>query len=277
MSAGSKCWNMKLPSTTESTQPERSKKRIFVPSDFGEVIQKLPDECALVGGQAVAWWAQEYCPSDKPITSCDIDFWGFADDLNGLARALGQKPILPHKYEMTIWVGGIPLNLKGEKTLVEFVNTVPGLDAFNPEKVSVRQWFSTGAQPKKLLVLSPVSLVLAKLYALRAFDQTDRQDEMHLKVSLVTANRFIDQLLREAKIKQVLWNVERLIAGSQNKPYQRLEARHGFKILSAIPIQQIREAAGGDNLPEEDRNRLRNFQKLRWPQVAGRSPFGRST
>jgi hypothetical protein len=263
---------MKSASTPERCQPERSWKRIFVPSDFGEVIQKVPDQCPLVGGQAVAWWAQAYCPSDKPITSCDIDFWGFREDLNTLARALGQKPILPHHYEMTAWVGGIPMILKGEKTLVEFINTVPGLDVFNPEKASVRQLFSTGKQQKKLLVLSPVSLVLAKLHALRAFDQTERQDEQHLRVSLATANHFISQLLREAKIKQVLWNIERLIAASQNKPYQRLEAQHGFKVLSAIPIQQIREAASGDSLPEEDRNRLRNFQKLRWPQVEGRSP-----
>jgi hypothetical protein len=259
---------MKSAPTTEKRQPNGPKKRIFVPSDFGEVMQKVPAECPLVGGQAVAWWAQEYCPSDKPITSCDIDFWGFRDDLDTLARALGQKPILPHRYEMTAWVGGIPMILKGEKTIVEFINTVPGLDAFNPEKASVRQLFSTGTQQNKLLVLSPVSLVLAKLYALRAFDQTERQDELHLKVSLVTANHFIGQLLREAKIKQVLWNVERLIAGSQNKPYQRLEAQHGFKILSAIPIQQIREAVSGNYLSEEDRNRLRNFQKLRWPQVS---------
>ncbi len=111
------------------------------------------------------------------------------------------------------------------KTLVEFINTVPGLDTFNPEKASVRQLFNAGARQKALLVLSPVSLVLAKLYALRAFDQTDRQDELHLRVSLVTANRFIIQLLQEGEIKQMLWNVERLIAASHNKPYQRLEAK----------------------------------------------------
>lgn len=265
---------MKSARTTEKSQPSAAKNRIFVPSDFGAVIQHVPDECPLVGGQAVAWWAQEYCPSDRPITSCDIDFWGFRDDLNTLARALGHRIILPHRYEMTTWVGGIPMILKGEKTMVEFINTVPGLDAFNPEKVSVRQLFSAGLQQKKLLVLSPVSLVLAKLYALRAFDQTERQDELHLNVSLVTANRFIGQLLREAKIKQVLWNVERIIACSQNKPYKRLEAQHGFKVLSAIPIQKIREAAGGESLPEEDHNRLRNFLKLRWPQVDAQSPSG---
>src|ERR1039457_4466387 len=88
MSAGWKYWNMKSARTTEKSQPSAAGKRIFVPSDFAAVIQHVPEECPLVGGQAVAWWAQEYSPSDKPVTSCDIDFWGFRDDLTTLARAL---------------------------------------------------------------------------------------------------------------------------------------------------------------------------------------------
>jgi hypothetical protein len=52
-------------------EKQRPKNRIFVPSDFGEVIQNIPEECPLVGGQAVAWWAHAFCPSDKPLTSCD--------------------------------------------------------------------------------------------------------------------------------------------------------------------------------------------------------------
>jgi hypothetical protein len=70
---------------------------------------------------------------------------------------------------------------------------------------------------------------------------------------------------------QVLWNVERLIAASQNKPYRRLEEKHGFEILSAVPIGQIQEAAGNSGLPEGDRNRLRSFHSTRWPQVVSRA------
>jgi len=62
--------------------------------------------------------------------------------------------------------------------------------------------------------------------------------------------------------------VERLIAAGQNKPYRRLEAKHGFKIRSAIPITQLRNAIAGD-LPEQDRHRLQNFVERRWPQVEG--------
>jgi hypothetical protein len=249
----------------------RPKKRIFVPSDFGGIIRHIPEGCPLVGGQAVAWWQQQYCPSDTPITSCDIDFWGYRDDLDALAKALGQEPLYPHKYEMTVWVGGISLTLNGETTLVEFINTVPGLDIIGEERASVLQMFSTGELQTKLLILSPVSLVLAKLHALRAFDQDGRQDEAHLKTSLGTAHHFITQLLQETKIRQVLWNVERLIAASQNKPYRRLEEKHGFEILSAVPIGQILEAVGNSGLPEEDRNRLRSFQCTRWPQVVRRA------
>jgi hypothetical protein len=227
----------------KSTPTTETKKRIYVPADFGEVIQKIPNECPLIGGQAVSWWAQQYCPADKPVTSCDIDFWGFKENLMELARALGQKPILPNRHEMTIWVGGIQMRLKGETTVVDFINTVPGLDSFDAEKVSVRQWFGALSGSKEILVLSPVSLVLAKIYALKAFDQSGRQDERHLKVSLITAKGFIEQLLREGKVKHVLWNVERLIAATQNKPYRRLETQHGFHFISAIQIKNIQETA----------------------------------
>ena len=247
-----------------------------MPSDFGEIIQKVPEECALVGGQAVAWWAVHYgILTEKPLTSCDIDFWGFREDLQHLAAALRRKAIYPNRYEMTAWVGGIPMEIKGAETIVEFINTVPGLDVINPEKASVGQVFSSGTAPKNLLVLSPVSLVLAKLHALRAYEQSDGQDGLHLKVCLLTSRSFIVQLLSESRIRQVLWNVERLIAAGQLKPYRRLEAEHGLNILSAVPIQEIAAAAAHAGLSEEDRKRLQHFVAERWKRVEGGKKKGR--
>src|SRR5690349_4594503 len=131
---------MKSSSTNEGAEPPRPKRRIFIPSDFEEIIQKVSEDCPLVGGQAVAWWAEYYGISTaRPLTSCDIDFWGFREELQRLATALRRKPVYPHKYEMTAWVGGIPLEIKGERTIVEFLNTVPGLDVINPEKAAVGQ------------------------------------------------------------------------------------------------------------------------------------------
>ena len=35
-------------------EPHRPKKRIFVPADFGEIVNNISKECPLVGGQAEA-------------------------------------------------------------------------------------------------------------------------------------------------------------------------------------------------------------------------------
>ncbi len=102
----------------------------FRPSDFSEVIAKLPKDCSLIGGQAVALWAERYGlrgDNGEAVTSADIDFWGSRGDLIRMAKALQRKAVFPHEYEMTVWVGAIPLRIHGRNTLVEFLHTVPGL------------------------------------------------------------------------------------------------------------------------------------------------------
>lgn len=246
----------------------------FTPDDFCEVIAQLPEGCPIVGGQAVAWWATKYAVSAgrnrtaEPITSGDIDFWGSRDDLKQLAHALARKPVFPNEYEMTVWVGAIPLNLQGQKSLAEFLHTVPGLDTNDPNKASIGQEYDCGAVHKLIQVLSPVSLVLAKLHALRHFDQTHRQDELHLKVSLQTSQRFIAHLLRQRAIREALWNCERLLAARQLKPYRKLQAQYKFNVLSAIPVDDIKRAADDPAQPPDDRQRLANFLNLRWERLA---------
>ena len=113
-------------------------KRIFQPSDFAHVLAKVPETCPLVGGQAVAWWAQVFnLDAEHPLTSSDIDFWGFREDLEKLSQALDSRPVWPHQYEMTVWVGGLPIVINDERTLVDFISSVPGLDVIYPEKASV--------------------------------------------------------------------------------------------------------------------------------------------
>jgi hypothetical protein len=104
-------------------RPAVSRKRLtgrFVVTDFAEVLLKLPEGCPVVGGQAVAWWAAQYGASTTgndrttTLTSADIDFWGGRDDLEELARRLECEATFPLEYEMTVWVGGIPLSIRGE-------------------------------------------------------------------------------------------------------------------------------------------------------------------
>lgn len=253
---------------TDRESEEAAKRRIFGPRDFAEVLKHIPDDCPLVGGQAVAWWADVFAlETERPLTSSDIDFWGFREDVEKLAAALNAKPVWPHQYEMTVWVGGIPLKINGELTVVDFINTVPGLDVIYPEKASVNQSYAVGPVTRNVLVLSPVSLVLAKLHALKAFDQANRQDKWHLRLSLAATARFLENLLRQKEIRVALWNVERILAASQHSRNRKLEQRFHFDLKSAVPIAAIERAATDPELAEEERGRLNRFLRTRWPRL----------
>ena len=221
----------------------------------------------------MAWWAARYRLTGKggePITSSDIDFWGGREDLAQLARALRRKPIYPNEYEMTVWAGAVELNIKGEKTLAEFLHSIPGLDTPYPEKASVTQTYRAKAVEKKFQALSPVSLVLTKLHALRRFGQKDRNDELHLKVCLKSSRLFIAELLAGQDARPALRECERLIAADQSKPYRKLEKEGQFNLLDAVPIAEIQRAADRPDQPPDNRQRLRNFINLRWEQVRER-------
>jgi hypothetical protein len=242
----------------------------FKLDDFAEVIASVPENCPLIGGQAVAWWAARYGLGEGKgavITSADIDFWGDRRDLIALARALERRAVFPHEYEMTVWVGAIPLTIHGKKTLVEFLHTVPGLDTNDPVKAAVKQQYRAKSLKRTIPVLSPVSLVMAKLHALRHFKQDAREDEFHLKISLQSSRGFLMELLEQREIRHLLWNCERLIAASQMKPYRGLEKHYHFEIKSAIPIKEIRSEAHGSRHRNEDRKRLENFAGKRWEQL----------
>jgi hypothetical protein len=261
---------MKIPNSKPGSSP--SKSRQFSPSDFAEVIAHLPQGCPLVGGQAVAWWARKYGLTGKgnePVTSSDIDFWGGREDLVQMARGMRRKPIFPNEYEMTVWVGAIQVSIGGQETLAEFLHFIPGLDTPYPEKASVEQTYREPSIEKVIQVLSPVSLVLTKLHALRRFDQKERNDEMHLRVSLEASRRFIAELLGGQEVRLALRECERLIAAHQSKPYRKLEKQAQFNLLDSIPIAEIKQAADSSVQSPEDRDRLSNFINLRWDRMAG--------
>ena len=125
---------------------------------------------------------------------------------------------------------------------------------------------------KVIQVLTPVSLVLTKLHALRRFDQKERNDELHLKVSLEASRKFIAELLGEQEARLALRECERLIAAHQSKPYRKLEKQAQFNLLASIPIAEIKHAADSPVQSPDNRDRLRNFINLRWHRVAENNP-----
>lgn len=135
----------------------------FSPRDFDDVLWHIRPGCVLVGGQAVAFWSERYRAEGlQTVTSEDIDFWGSREDLVNLAKAMKRQPIFSHQYEMTVWIGAMPLEVGGQRTLVEFLHTVPGLDTNNPDTASIEEDMQVRAELRRIRVLTPVSLIIAK-------------------------------------------------------------------------------------------------------------------
>jgi len=245
----------------------------FVPDDFSSIIAHLPEGCALAGGQAVAWWAKVYGIKIQQrgksieVTSQDIDFWGSRDDLIHVAKSLHRKAVFPNQHEMTVWSGAIPIVIKDQESLAEFLHTIPGLDTADPESASVPQTYDANGVRKTILVLTPISMVLAKVHCLRHFNQEHRNDEQHLRVCITTSQYFIRQLLRQGAVRHVLWNCERLILLHQLKPIAKFEAKHGFNLLDAIPIADFEAWTLDPAIDENERAKISNFVSKRWSRL----------
>src|SRR5687767_9602913 len=179
------------------------------PHDFLSVIELVPEGCPMSGGQAVVYWANRYgaTPANDPITSKDIDFWGSRDDVKRLAQRLKRPAIFPHAYEMTVWAGAIEISIKGQTTLVWMLHTVPGLDVNQPDQAALTREI----EGTELYILSPVSLVLAKLHALRHFDQEHREDRRHLLTSIACTAKYVSEMLSHQHIRLALHECERVI------------------------------------------------------------------
>jgi hypothetical protein len=251
--------------------PPISPEAHFTPSDFREILLHLPEGCPLVGGQAVAWWAERYeikpvVEGKKiPVTSQDIDFWGSREDLKRLAAKMKRRSIFPHEHEMTLWVGAIPLVIQGKQTLAEFLHAIPGLDTNNPDHACVEQMLEGSG--KRIQVLSPVSLVFAKLHALRHFDQKNRQDKLHLKVCIEACWHFVSELVRSREVRMALANIKRLVSCHQMSTTRKLEHRCRFNILKGVPIDLLQAAAQSGEQTPENRARLSKFCSDYWPWV----------
>jgi hypothetical protein len=191
-----------------------------------------------------------------------------------LAKRLHLKPVFPHEYEMTVWAGAIQIRIENKRSLAEFLHTVPGLDVVDPDRAAVEQDYRAKTVHRTIQVLTPVSLIFVKLHCLRHFSQEKREDELHLRICLRTARCFLAETLTQGEIRQLFWNIERLISAHQFKPYRKLQQSLAFNLLDAVPIEEIQKACKSGDFPAADQERLSRFLDQRWPQISRGSAEG---
>lgn len=216
--------------------------------DFAPLLREASKrtELVLVGGQAVAFWAQRYadrlteqCRQRLPLVSKDIDFWGDAEVVRALARSAHARPVFPHPYERTSLAGIVKVKVHDQETVMEVLTGLLGLDASDPADV---------AQPEviagiRLQILEPVSLLHTKVHGLVSYDQKERNDRFHMEILFTLAGCFVEELMSKGELEPAMWQTERVFKLSEGKNGRKLLQREQLSVLEAVPHAHWAEAA----------------------------------
>jgi len=163
----------------------------FSPEDFADL---LGEDLVLVGGQAVNFWGLYFADEEPdvqsfmPLTSEDADFYSLAKRLTLSPGWKASDP--PRKGRMRL-VSKIVMGPEGQRA--EILRSVNGLTEDDIRKGSVSVQF----EGRPIFILNPVALFRAKKANLRSLDQTNRQDEKHLRILQLVARRFLYRILQE--------------------------------------------------------------------------------
>lgn len=238
---------------------------------FSEVF-KIRDPAGqpylLIGGQAVNYWAERYLTREpelqslQPFTSRDIDFKGNREDVQRIAKQLESSPGYPPKVAMTALAGVIPVQIGGQKSVIEVVRRIAGISDSVQTPAIEAQW-----EQKIIRVLDPISLLACKLELAATVPQEKRQDVTHLKILLPCVRAFLTELLQQVEQRQLpardwLKVANQVLKLTASHRAQKIAGQHQVDWSRILPLTAIAQSK------EE---KIRRFQEQQLQQGYKRS------
>ena len=232
------------------------------PKDYLQHLAGL-DNLLIGGGQAVYLWADVLLTKKEeeelgPFTSKDLDIIGTSETILEIANATGWKYVFaPHKTATPV-VGRLEGKSKDGGTLiVEVLRSIYGLspeDIAKPVKIEYQGRFYK--------ILSPVTLLKAKLANCADLDQSKREDVRQTKVLIACVDEFIKVALKEVEPKRTteraIVNVlEALWTICSNKKNREAAVRFDLRLEDAFP-KELELVGGG---------KIENFCSFRLPKL----------
>jgi hypothetical protein len=202
----------------------------------------------LIGGQAVNYWAERYLSREpelqslQPFTSQDIDFKGNHEDVERIAQQLESSPGYPPKVAMTALAGVIPVQIGGQKSVIEVVRQITGISDSAQTPAIEAQW-----EQKIIRVLDPISLLACKLELAATVPQKDRQDVTHLKILLPCVRAFLTELLQQVEQGQLpardwLRVANQVLKLTTSLRAQKIAGQHQIDWSHILPLTAIAQS-----------------------------------
>jgi hypothetical protein len=229
---------------------------VVTPEEMAAMIEVCGPEGVLVGGQALAFWADHFeVPRPVPLieaVSADVDFIGGSALAQKLARALGWKAWIPALDDTTFQTGKVTLKLKdGSVKQADFLSGVAGLTTRDVVRRAIE---IEVPRLGRIRVMHPVDVLdsrIQNLHLLPAKRNEAGFAQGGLAVAVVAA--FMREVVQEQGERAALKLLERVAEIASEFASVRVFLLYGVDPLAAVPISEFRTTAA--------------LHAKRWPQL----------
>jgi hypothetical protein len=245
---------------------ERETEAPLTPADVREILSVCSPRGLLVGGQALAFWA-DHLQVERPATlisgvTADADFIGDSALARDLGRHLGWRVWIPALDDSTPQTGKVTQRIKnGGIKQVDFLSGVAGLTTKDLARRAIEMEVP---EIGLLRVLHPIDVLDSRIQNLHLLPEK-RTDagvaQAHLAVGVARA--FIRQEVGTRGERVGLKLLERVAEIAGDIAAVRVFLLYGIDPLEAVPVEDFRTTSA--------------LHKVRWPQIISEVAAKRQT
>ena len=229
----------------------------LTPEDVRKILSICSPRGLLVGGQALAFWA-DHLQVERPANlisgvTADADFIGDSVLAKDLAKRLGWQIWIPALDDSTPQTGKVTRRTKsGEVKQVDFLSGVVGLTTKDLARRAIEMEMPDIG---RLRVIHPIDVLDSRIQNLHLLPEK-RTDagiaQAHLAVDVARA--FIRREVATRDERAGLKLLERVADVAGDIAAVRVFLLYGIDPLKAVPLEDFRTTAA--------------LHKVRWPQIA---------
>ena len=229
---------------------------VLSPDDLRSILKVCSTEGVLVGGQALAFWADHFAVS-RPANlvsavSADADFIADGELARRLARAMGWKVWIPGFDDATFQTGKVTQKLAdGSVKQVDFLASVAGLAT---RDVVRRALEMDVPQIGRLRVMHPIDVLDSRIQNLALIPAKQTPAGVAQAILAVdVARAFISAEIDERGERKALTLLERIAGFAGDDGAIRVFLKFDIDPLRAVPIELFRTTTA--------------LHTQRWPQA----------
>lgn len=218
--------------------------------DLINIINKKTDKIILIGGQAIAVWADRYnvlLPDIlNPHISRGLDFLAGVDEANYVSDVLHGDIHFPNFDDVTTQSAIVFVNaFNGKKISIDFLYQIIGVDKneITNKAIPIEQFY----------VMHPMHCMESRIHNLKLLP-TKRNEkgiaQAHLSIDVLNAH--ISHLLKLNKERSAFKLIERIGYITADDVGKHVYFQYGIDTIKAVPANNITNKV---------------FHEKRWPQI----------